>query len=178
LSIIQGPFSVAPCQTLISRFATFSSPYCVPPTRRFPHRVRPGQDRKRRFNCAAPFRTVVAGTRAGVGSSRCVALRGLVGLACSLAVRSITLPARVNVSLVRSGWPGAARWGGCLKCKKGGGVETHVGPLGASTRGGDQQLDDVARGGSAGRVSRRHQQVQRVQQRAALERPHHPPRVS
>ena len=24
-SIIQGPFSVAPCQTLISRFATFSS---------------------------------------------------------------------------------------------------------------------------------------------------------
>jgi hypothetical protein len=25
LSIIQGPFSVAPCQTLISRFATFSS---------------------------------------------------------------------------------------------------------------------------------------------------------
>jgi hypothetical protein len=27
LSIIQGPFSVAPCQTLISRFATFSSPY-------------------------------------------------------------------------------------------------------------------------------------------------------
>jgi hypothetical protein len=26
-SIIQGPFSVAPCQTLISRFATFSSPY-------------------------------------------------------------------------------------------------------------------------------------------------------
>jgi hypothetical protein len=25
-SIIQGPFSVAPCQTLISRFATFSSP--------------------------------------------------------------------------------------------------------------------------------------------------------
>jgi hypothetical protein len=27
LSIVQGPFSVAPCQTLISRFATFSSPY-------------------------------------------------------------------------------------------------------------------------------------------------------
>jgi hypothetical protein len=27
LSIIQGPFSVAPCQTLISRFATFASPY-------------------------------------------------------------------------------------------------------------------------------------------------------
>jgi hypothetical protein len=27
LSIIQGPFSVAPCQTLISRFATFSSLY-------------------------------------------------------------------------------------------------------------------------------------------------------
>jgi hypothetical protein len=27
LSIIQGPFSVAPCQTLVSRFATFSSPY-------------------------------------------------------------------------------------------------------------------------------------------------------
>jgi hypothetical protein len=26
-SIIQGPFSVAPCQTLISRFATFASPY-------------------------------------------------------------------------------------------------------------------------------------------------------
>ena len=26
MSIIQGPFSVAPCQTLISRFATFSSP--------------------------------------------------------------------------------------------------------------------------------------------------------
>jgi hypothetical protein len=25
--IIQGPFSVAPCQTLISRFATYSSPY-------------------------------------------------------------------------------------------------------------------------------------------------------
>jgi hypothetical protein len=29
LSIIQGPFSVAPCQTLISRFATFSSPFNV-----------------------------------------------------------------------------------------------------------------------------------------------------
>jgi hypothetical protein len=27
LSIIQGPFSVAPCQTLVSRFATFSSLY-------------------------------------------------------------------------------------------------------------------------------------------------------
>jgi uncharacterized protein YjbJ (UPF0337 family) len=27
LSIIQGPVSVAPCQTLISRFATFPSPY-------------------------------------------------------------------------------------------------------------------------------------------------------
>jgi hypothetical protein len=27
LSIIQGPFSVAPCQTLISRFATFASLY-------------------------------------------------------------------------------------------------------------------------------------------------------
>ena len=27
MSIIQGPFSVAPCQTLISRFATFASPY-------------------------------------------------------------------------------------------------------------------------------------------------------
>ena len=27
LSIVQGPFSVAPCQTLVSRFATFSSPY-------------------------------------------------------------------------------------------------------------------------------------------------------
>jgi hypothetical protein len=27
LSIVQGPVSVAPCQTLISRFATFSSPY-------------------------------------------------------------------------------------------------------------------------------------------------------
>jgi hypothetical protein len=27
LSIIQGPLSVAPCQTLISQFATFSSPY-------------------------------------------------------------------------------------------------------------------------------------------------------
>jgi hypothetical protein len=26
-SIIQGPFSIAPCQTLISRFATFSSLY-------------------------------------------------------------------------------------------------------------------------------------------------------
>jgi hypothetical protein len=24
-SIIQGPFSVAPCQTLVSRFATFAS---------------------------------------------------------------------------------------------------------------------------------------------------------
>jgi hypothetical protein len=31
LSIIQGPFSVAPCQTLISRFATFSSPYAGRP---------------------------------------------------------------------------------------------------------------------------------------------------
>jgi hypothetical protein len=28
-SIVQGPFSVAPCQTLISRFATFASPYVV-----------------------------------------------------------------------------------------------------------------------------------------------------
>jgi hypothetical protein len=28
-SIIQGPFSVAPCQTLVSRFATFPSPYCM-----------------------------------------------------------------------------------------------------------------------------------------------------
>ena len=27
MSIIQGPFSVAPCQTLVSRFATFSSLY-------------------------------------------------------------------------------------------------------------------------------------------------------
>jgi hypothetical protein len=27
LSIVQGPFSVAPCQTLISRFATFASQY-------------------------------------------------------------------------------------------------------------------------------------------------------
>ena len=27
LSIVQGPFSVAPCQTLISRFATFPSRY-------------------------------------------------------------------------------------------------------------------------------------------------------
>jgi hypothetical protein len=26
-SIIQGPFSVAPCETLVSRFAAFSSPY-------------------------------------------------------------------------------------------------------------------------------------------------------
>jgi hypothetical protein len=31
LSIIQGPFSVAPCQTLISRFATFASPYVGAP---------------------------------------------------------------------------------------------------------------------------------------------------
>jgi hypothetical protein len=29
LSIIQGAFSVTPCQTLVSRFATFSSPYGV-----------------------------------------------------------------------------------------------------------------------------------------------------
>jgi hypothetical protein len=29
-SISQGPFSVAPCQTLISRFATFSSLYSTP----------------------------------------------------------------------------------------------------------------------------------------------------
>jgi hypothetical protein len=29
LSIIQGPFSVAPCQTLVSRFATFASPYDI-----------------------------------------------------------------------------------------------------------------------------------------------------
>jgi hypothetical protein len=29
LSIVQEPFSVAPCQTLASRFATFSSPYVV-----------------------------------------------------------------------------------------------------------------------------------------------------
>jgi hypothetical protein len=29
-SIIQGPFSVAPCQTLISRFATFASPWTGP----------------------------------------------------------------------------------------------------------------------------------------------------
>ena len=28
-SIIQGPFSVAPCHTLISRFATFPSPYVL-----------------------------------------------------------------------------------------------------------------------------------------------------
>ena len=27
MSIVQGPFSVAPCQTLASRFATFSSQY-------------------------------------------------------------------------------------------------------------------------------------------------------
>jgi hypothetical protein len=27
LSIIRGPFSVAPCQTLVSRFATFASLY-------------------------------------------------------------------------------------------------------------------------------------------------------
>jgi hypothetical protein len=27
VSIIQGPFPVAPCQTLVSRFATFSSLY-------------------------------------------------------------------------------------------------------------------------------------------------------
>jgi hypothetical protein len=26
-SIVQGPFSVAPCQTLVTRFATFASPY-------------------------------------------------------------------------------------------------------------------------------------------------------
>jgi hypothetical protein len=30
LFIIQGPFSVAPCQTLVSRFATFSSLYGRP----------------------------------------------------------------------------------------------------------------------------------------------------
>jgi hypothetical protein len=30
-SIVQRPVSVAPCQALISRFATFSSPYAVPP---------------------------------------------------------------------------------------------------------------------------------------------------
>jgi hypothetical protein len=29
-SIVQGPFSVAPCQTLVSRFATFLSPYAPP----------------------------------------------------------------------------------------------------------------------------------------------------
>ena len=29
MSIVQGPFSVTPCQTLISRFATFSSPYAA-----------------------------------------------------------------------------------------------------------------------------------------------------
>ena len=29
LSVIQGPFPVAPCQTLVSRFATFSSPYVL-----------------------------------------------------------------------------------------------------------------------------------------------------
>jgi hypothetical protein len=34
LSIIQGPFSDAPCQTLISRFATFSLPYRGPCTGR------------------------------------------------------------------------------------------------------------------------------------------------
>jgi hypothetical protein len=28
-SIVQGPFSVTPCQTLVSRFATFSSPYAA-----------------------------------------------------------------------------------------------------------------------------------------------------
>jgi hypothetical protein len=39
LSIIQGPFSVAPCQTLISRFATFPSPYDVA---RAARRVVPG----------------------------------------------------------------------------------------------------------------------------------------
>jgi hypothetical protein len=31
LSIIQGPFSVAPCRTLISRFATFASLYETDP---------------------------------------------------------------------------------------------------------------------------------------------------
>jgi hypothetical protein len=32
LSIVQGPFSVAPCQTLGSRFATFASPYAAADT--------------------------------------------------------------------------------------------------------------------------------------------------
>ena len=31
LSIVQGPFSVVPCQTLISRFATFASLYILRP---------------------------------------------------------------------------------------------------------------------------------------------------
>jgi hypothetical protein len=31
LSIIQGPFSITKCQTLISRFATFASQYDAPP---------------------------------------------------------------------------------------------------------------------------------------------------
>ena len=31
MSIVQGPISAAPCQTLVSRFATFSSRYCSAP---------------------------------------------------------------------------------------------------------------------------------------------------
>jgi hypothetical protein len=33
LSVVQGPFSVAPCQALIIRFATFTSLYALSPTR-------------------------------------------------------------------------------------------------------------------------------------------------
>jgi hypothetical protein len=48
LSIIQGPFCVAPCQTLISRFATFSSPY-----RSYP-RASPSLCRRRRRPRSTP----------------------------------------------------------------------------------------------------------------------------
>jgi hypothetical protein len=50
LSIVQGPLSVAPCQTLISRFATFASLY---------HRLRWRQGRRSRGTCACTARGAV-----------------------------------------------------------------------------------------------------------------------
>jgi hypothetical protein len=64
LSIIQGPFSVAPCQILKSRFATF--PHC-PTTRRSTTRTRSGTCSDTRTPPLAPSRGAVSVTRMRCG---------------------------------------------------------------------------------------------------------------
>jgi hypothetical protein len=86
LSIVQGPFSVAPCQTLALRFATFPSPYHDGRSPAKP--ADPGQKQGWALECLQPI------------LSRYVSINQSISLSLSPSINlSLSLSPSINLSL-------------------------------------------------------------------------------